>query len=105
MAVAKDTTWAARARTLNVLFHLPNFIRLYWRLLHDGRVSIWPKALLLGALVYVLLPFDLVPDFIPGFGQIDDVVIVIAAARWFIEWCPPDVVREHARAIDARRRS
>jgi uncharacterized membrane protein YkvA (DUF1232 family) len=105
MAAGKDTTWAARARTLNVLFHLPNFLRLYWRLLHDRRVSMFPKALLLGALAYVILPFDLIPDFIPWFGQIDDVVIVLAAARWFIVRCPPDVVREHVRAIDALRRS
>ncbi len=34
-----------RTRVLNVLFHLPNFIRLYWRLLRDRRVSVWPKAL------------------------------------------------------------
>jgi uncharacterized membrane protein YkvA (DUF1232 family) len=101
---AKETTWADRARALNVLFHLPNFIRLYWRLLHDRRVSLWPKALLVGALAYVILPFDIIPDAIPLLGEIDDLVIVIAAARWFIQWCPPEVVREHARAIDARRR-
>ena len=103
MATGKETTWVERVRTLNVIYHLPNFVRLYWRLLQDARVSIWPKALLVAALGYVLLPFDLIPDFIPGLGQIDDVVIVIAAARWFLERCPLDVVREHARALDARR--
>ena len=31
-----------------------------------------------------------------------DLVIVIVAARWFIQWCPPEVVREHVQAIDRR---
>ena len=90
---------------LNVLFHLPNFIRLYWRLLRDRRVSVWPKALLVGALAYVVLPFDLIPDVIPFVGEVDDVVILLAAARWFLAWCPPAVVREHAAVIDGRRQA
>ena len=94
-----------RSRVLNVLFHLPNFIRLYWRLLRDRRVSVWPKALLVGALGYVVLPFDLIPDVIPFVGEVDDVVIFLAAARWFLAWCPPAVVREHAAAIDGGRQS
>ncbi len=92
-----------RARVLDIVLHLPNFVRLYWRLLHDRRVSIWPKAMLVAALAYVVFPFDLIPDVIPIVGEIDDAVILIAAAHWFIAWCPSDVVREHARAIDGRR--
>ncbi len=99
--MARDTgsAWSARGRVIDVLFHLPNLIRLYWRLFRDPRVSLWPKALLVGALAYVVLPFDLIPDFIPFVGEIDDLVIVIVAARWFMHWCPPEVVREHAQAI------
>jgi uncharacterized membrane protein YkvA (DUF1232 family) len=59
MTSAKTTTWADRTRALNVVLHLPNFIRLYWRLLR-ARVSIWPKVVLVAALAYVVLPFDLV---------------------------------------------
>ncbi len=103
--MARDTgsAWSGRSRAIDVLFHLPNLIRLYWRLLRDPRVSVWPKAMLVGALAYVALPFDLIPDVIPFLGEIDDLVIVIVAARWFMQWCPPEVVREHAQAIDARR--
>ena len=103
--MTRDTgfAWSARSRAVDVLFHLPSLIRLYWRLFRDPRVSVWPKTLLVGALAYVALPFDLIPDFIPFVGEIDDLVIVIVAARWFMQWCPPEVVREHAQAIDARR--
>ena len=104
MASGNETTWGARARVLEILTHLPSFIRLYWRLFRDARVSLWPEALLVAALAYVALPFDLIPDAIPGVGEIDDLVILIAAARWFLQWCPADVVQEHARAIDRQRR-
>jgi uncharacterized membrane protein YkvA (DUF1232 family) len=104
MARENVTTWATRARALEILLHLPNLVRLYWRLLRDRRVSVWPKALLAGALAYVVLPFDLIPDAIPFLGEVDDLVILIAAARWFMRLCPPEVVREHARAIDRGRR-
>ena len=93
---------SARARVFEFLVHLPNLVRLYWRLVHDPRVSIWAKALLVGALAYVVLPFDLIPDALPFVGEIDDLVIVAVAARWFIQWCPPEVVREHAAAIGGR---
>jgi uncharacterized membrane protein YkvA (DUF1232 family) len=105
MAVSREATWTTRARVLEVLVHLPSFLRLYWRLFRDPRVSIWPKAMLVGALAYVVLPFDLIPDFVPLIGEVDDVVILLAAARWFLGWCPPEVVQEHALAIDRRRRS
>ena len=91
-----------RARVLDIVLHLPNFVRLYWRLFRDRRVSIWPKAMLVAALAYVILPFDLIPDMIIGIGEIDDAVILFAAVRWFLAWCPPEVVHEHARAIDGR---
>ena len=96
------TTWASRARALEMLVHLPSFIRLYWRLFRDPRVPVWPKALLVGAAVYVVLPFDLIPDALPLIGEIDDVVVFVAAAHWFIRWCPPEVVREHVAAIGGR---
>jgi uncharacterized membrane protein YkvA (DUF1232 family) len=100
-----EGTWARRARVLDVVTHLPDFIRLYWRLFRDARVPLWPKALIVAALGYVVLPFDLIPDFIPGVGEIDDLVIVLAAARWFLAACPGEVVREHARTIDRERRA
>jgi uncharacterized membrane protein YkvA (DUF1232 family) len=88
-------------QVLRVLVHLPRLVRLYWRLPRDQRVSLWPKALLVAALAYVVVPFDLVPDAIPVLGELDDTVILLAAAHWFLQWCPPDVVAEHSRALAA----
>ena len=90
-----DLAW----RALRFVRHLPQFARLYWRLWCDRRVSIWPKLILALAAVYVISPIDLIPDFTPLLGEVDDLVLAIAACKLFINMCPPDVVQEHVRRI------
>lgn len=99
-AVTTRTGWV---KTIGLLSRFPSLIRLCWRLFRDSRVSLWPKALLVAAVAYVALPFDFVPDMIPFLGQLDDAVIVVTAARWFVRWCPTAVVNEHMRAIASKR--
>ena len=89
-------------RFLQVLRHLPNFARLYWRLFRDRRVSILPKALLVLTLVYVISPFDLIPDFIPVIGEMDDLAVVLSGLWLFIRLCPPEVVREIVHDVATR---
>jgi uncharacterized membrane protein YkvA (DUF1232 family) len=93
------TTGAGGWRSLRLLLELPRLVRLYVGLLRDRRVSVWPKLMLLAALAYVVLPLDFLPDTIPLLGQVDDTVILLAAAHWFVRWCPRDVVAEHVRAL------
>jgi len=88
-----------------VLLHLPNFARLYWRLFRDWRVPILPKALLVLALVYVVSPLDVIPDFIPVIGEMDDIVVVLSGLWLFIRLCPPEVVRETVHDIAARAKA
>ncbi len=83
--------------------HLPNFLRLFWRLLKDPRVSIKPKLLLVLILAYLVIPADLLPDVFLALGQIDDLLIVYFGLRLFIRLCPKEVVREHVEAIAAGR--
>jgi uncharacterized membrane protein YkvA (DUF1232 family) len=92
------------ARALDFIRHLPQFLRLYWRLLCDRRVSIWPKALLILGLVYVASPLDFIPDMIPVVGEVDDLVVLIVLSRVFIYLCPPEVVAEHVRRLGAESR-
>ena len=65
-------------------------------------MSIWPKALLVLSLIYVVSPVDLLPDTIPFVGDVDDLIVLIAACRLFIYLCPREVVRQHVQQIDAR---
>jgi uncharacterized membrane protein YkvA (DUF1232 family) len=53
------------------------------------------KALLVALLAYLAMPFDLVPDFIPVAGQLDDVLIVAWVLRRLVRSAGAEIVREH----------
>ena len=76
-------------------------LRLVWRLLFDARVPVFPKLIILAAIVYIVSPVDLIPDVILGLGQLDDVGVAFLAIRLFIEMCPLSIVEEHRAAIAA----
>ncbi len=84
----------ALAQTLRTL-------RLVWRLLFDSRVPVFPKLIILAAIIYVISPIDLIPDVILGLGQLDDIGVAFLAIAVFIELCPRAIVEEHRRAIAA----
>jgi len=73
---------------------IPDCIVLVTRLARDPRVPRRRKLLLLVLVGYLALPFDLVPDFIPVAGQLDDVIIVALVLRSFVRSGDRDLVRE-----------
>jgi uncharacterized membrane protein YkvA (DUF1232 family) len=87
----------------NVLALMPrltNVGRLCWRLWRDRRVPKYLKGMLVGALLYVLSPVDLIPGFlVPVIGQLDDVTLVLLAGYLFIRWSPQAVVHEHLSSL------
>jgi uncharacterized membrane protein YkvA (DUF1232 family) len=74
---------------------IPDCLVLVGRLLSDARVSRRWKLLLLGLVGYLALPFDLVPDFIPVAGQLDDVIVVTLVLRRFVRSGGEPLLREH----------
>ena len=74
---------------------IPDCVVLCGRLLRDPRVPRRKKALLIALTGYLALPFDLVPDFIPVAGQLDDVVIVALVLRSLLRSGGEPLVREH----------
>jgi uncharacterized membrane protein YkvA (DUF1232 family) len=86
-----------------MLTHLPSFMKLFSRLLKDPRVSVSPKLLLAGVLAYVIVPTDLLPDFLVGVGQLDDLAVILGGLKLFLNLCPQEVVQEHLRAIADKR--
>lgn len=74
-------------------------VELTWRLLNDPRVPLMTKAIPIGALLYVLSPFDIIPDFLIGIGQLDDVGVLFAAMRLFEAASPEAVVSEYKTSI------
>jgi uncharacterized membrane protein YkvA (DUF1232 family) len=90
--------WLGRktlARELVTL--LPNLVRLFRGLLRDDKVPRSSKALLLLGAVWLASPIDLIPEFLPGIGGIDDAVVAALVLRHLVRKAGPDVVREHWR--------
>ena len=90
--------WLGR-RTLarELITLLPNLIRLFRGLLGDERVPRSSKALLLIGALWLASPIDLIPEFLPGIGALDDAVIAGLLLRHLVRRAGPDVVRDHWR--------
>ena len=85
--------------------YVPLMLYVYGRLLFSGGVSLLPKLLLLGAVVYGVVREDFLPDRRLWRGRIDDVVFIVVAARLFVYACPEALVDAYAaRAVRWRQR-
>jgi uncharacterized membrane protein YkvA (DUF1232 family) len=73
------------------------------RLLRDERVPLWAKALLPALFLYLVLPFDLIPDFIPVLGYLDDLAILLLVAFLLLRAIPRDVIEENVGAVWDRK--
>lgn len=81
---------------IGLLGQIIRSVRLVWRLLSDRRVPLLNKLVLPGLfLAYLLWPVDLVPDFLPLFGQLDDLALLTLGMKLFIDLCPAELVRQH----------
>jgi uncharacterized membrane protein YkvA (DUF1232 family) len=81
----------------------PLYARLIWSLIGDDRVPTARKALLGGALGYVMLSRDIVPDRVPILGQLDDLVVVALAIDLFVDGLDEAVLREKLDEIGIPR--
>jgi uncharacterized membrane protein YkvA (DUF1232 family) len=89
IAVGRRTEAAALAR------FVPDCAVLFRRLIADDRVP-GSRKLMLGVLaVYLASPLDLVPDFIPVAGALDDAIVVAVALRVLLTGASPALLREH----------
>jgi len=85
----------AKRTVIYYMRQLPQYMRLLGGLLSDRRVSMVDKLLVAGALAYIVMPIDLIPDFIPFFGEVDDVYILVLALQRLISNAGRDVLLEH----------
>jgi uncharacterized membrane protein YkvA (DUF1232 family) len=74
---------------------VPDCIVLFRRLLGDPRVPRRRKLLLVVLLGYLAMPFDLIPDFIPVAGQLDDAALVAVVLRLVLRGAGTGIVDEH----------
>jgi uncharacterized membrane protein YkvA (DUF1232 family) len=96
-------------RTLNYLAFVPlaarapMYGRLIWSLLRDERIPRAQKAILGLAAGYLASPIDLVPDFVPVLGALDDLAIAVLAIDIFLEGVPEALLQEKLVELDIDR--
>jgi uncharacterized membrane protein YkvA (DUF1232 family) len=89
LALGRREDAAAAAR------FVPDCVVLFRRLLGDPRIPRRRKLVLAAAIAYLAMPFDLVPDFIPVAGQLDDAVVVVLALRSVLRGAGASLLAEH----------
>ena len=96
-AVRGDRLTRAGARQVlgEMLLFLPRFVVLLKRLLADPRVPRRSKWIAGGVLLYLVSPLDIIPDFVPGLGQIDDLLVVLLALHGMLNRVDEEVIVEH----------
>jgi uncharacterized membrane protein YkvA (DUF1232 family) len=87
------------ARELALL--LPNLILLFKDLLKDPRVPRGPKVVLAIGIVWLISPIDLLPEFLPVLGPLDDAVVAALVLRHLVHRAGAEIVREHWRGEPA----
>lgn len=96
LIAARDRRLRAMIEDLAALGWLGLLVAV-WGLMRDPRVPRFVRLLPIPLLLYLALPIDLIPDFIPVAGQLDD-ILVVAGAFWIIRrFTPPEVLSEHVR--------
>jgi uncharacterized membrane protein YkvA (DUF1232 family) len=77
--------WVLRPRDVpvrEVIRVIPDILRLLRALVSDRTVPLDARIVVVGLIAWILSPIDLIPEFIPGLGPLDDVVVAIVALRY-----------------------
>lgn len=71
--------------------------RLLWFALRHPQAPGWLKLGTALIALYLISPIDLIPDFLPGIGLVDDLVLVPLAVRWLLKRLPPEITAAAGR--------
>jgi uncharacterized membrane protein YkvA (DUF1232 family) len=85
----------AKRTVMYYIKQLPQYVRLLGGLVTDSRVAMMDKMLVMGAIAYIVMPIDVIPDFIPFFGEIDDVYILVMALQRMVANAGRNVLLAH----------
>ena len=100
--------WLARSRIASARALVRRTAPLPWRtkgrllidLTRDGRVPLVARALLPALALYLVLPLDLIPDFIPVLGQLDDLLVIVLIGGLLLRLTPLHLVEEHIERLE-----
>ncbi|BBX05816.1 hypothetical protein MAIC_06190 [Mycolicibacterium aichiense] len=92
------TLWVTKPDQVGIadlLRLLPDTIRLLRRLAADRQLPRRIRVVLVGVLIFLASPIDLIPDFIPVLGYADDVIVTALALRWVTRTAGPEALAKH----------
>jgi hypothetical protein len=81
------------------VLHAPRFVRVFYRLMRDRRVSWLAKIVPVLGVMMLITPPALELDFIPIIGELDWLLVGYLTLKLFLWMCPADVVREHVAQV------
>lgn len=84
-----------RSALVGLFLFIPNIVRLLISLMRDPRVSSADKSIIVGVVIYVISPLDIIADFIPFIGQVDDSYLLAIAILRLLNRADRAVVMEH----------
>ncbi len=85
----------AKRTVMYYIRQLPQYLRLLTGLITDRRVAMVDKLLVVGAIAYIVMPVDFIPDFIPFFGEVDDLYLLVMALQRLIANAGRVVLLDH----------
>lgn len=85
----------AKRTVMGAIRDLPHYLRLLWGLARDSRVAAVDKLLVAAAALYIVSPIDVIPDFIPFLGQVDDLYLLILALQRMVSRAGRPVLADH----------
>jgi uncharacterized membrane protein YkvA (DUF1232 family) len=85
----------AKRTVMYYVKQFPAYLRLLGGLLTDKRVNALDKLLVAGAIAYIVMPIDLIPDFIPFLGEVDDLYLLLFALQRLISNTGRNVLFAH----------
>jgi uncharacterized membrane protein YkvA (DUF1232 family) len=95
--------WIFRPRDVpvrEVVRLIPDLLRLLRSVIGDRGAPLDVRLVLVGLLIWILSPIDLIPEFIPGLGPVDDVIVAIVALRYTRRRLGTEVLRERWTGSD-----
>jgi len=98
---ARVTSWLSRPSLVRTFV---SHLRLTMRLLREPGVPLLAKAFPVVAALYVVVPLDFVPDFLPVLGQLDDLGVIVIVLEAFLKLCPTRAVDFHRAAMAQGRK-
>jgi uncharacterized membrane protein YkvA (DUF1232 family) len=76
-------------------------LMILWRAFVAAETPLWLKGLMVLVPLYLISPLDIIPDFIPFAGWLDDIVVIPLLVTWIVGLLPQRATRTHSRSEDA----